>query len=215
MNKYRIIDSIIESGIIAVIRAENRVQAVKIADACIAGGVNILEITFTVPGVLQVIEELNNKYRNKPEVLVGAGTILDPETARTSILAGAKFIVSPIVDEDIIKLCNCYQILTIPGAMTMTEIVRALEAGAEIIKAFPGEVLGPSFIKAVKGPLPNVQLIPTGGVNLENIEDWMKAGAVAVGIGGSLTGAAQNGNYQEITTLAEQILEIVRRCKVK
>ena len=149
-----------------MIRAESREQAARIAEACAEGGVAALEITFTVPGAAGVIEHLAKEFSRK--ILLGAGTVLDPETARIAILAGAHFIVSPALNLDTARLCNRYQIPYMPGAATIKEVIEGMECGADIIKVFPGEILGPGFIKAVKGPLPQAQLMPTGGVGVEN-----------------------------------------------
>ena len=188
--KLRILEKIMDSGVVAVVRAENAEQAKKIADACIQGGVAAIEITFTVPGAVEVIKELAETYKSG-ELILGAGTVLDPETARMAILAGAQYIVCPSLNLATVKLCNRYQISCMPGAQTIREIIDAMEAGADIVKVFPGEVLGPTFVKAVKGPLPQAPLMPTGGVSLDTVSDWIKAGCVAVGVGGNLTAGAK------------------------
>lgn len=213
-SKMKILNRIMEVGVVAVVRAEDSQQALKIADACLQGGVDAIEITFTVPGATDVIKDLVATYKNG-EMLIGAGTVLDPETARTAILAGAQFVVSPSVNLDTIKLCNRYQVPVMPGAATIKEIIEAMEAGADIIKAFPGESLGAKFIKAVKGPLPQTNLMPTGGVSLDNAAEWIKAGCVAVGVGGSLTAGAKTGDYQSITDLAKKFVDVVRMARSK
>lgn len=205
---------IADGGLIAVVRADNEEQAIKIADACMQGGVAALEITYTVPGATRVIERLAQEYSNG-EILIGAGTVLDPETARVAILAGAQFIVSPYLNVDVVKLCNRYDIPCVPGAMTIKEVVEALNAGAPMVKAFPGEVLGPAFIKAVRGPIPHVKLIPTGGVSLDNVDKWIKAGCIAVGVGGSLTAGAKTGNYAAITDTARQFIAKIQDARKK
>lgn len=207
--KLNIIRRITQSGVVAVVRADNSEQALKIAEACSKGGVNAIEITFTVPGAIKVIEDLTQAYKES-EMIVGAGTVLDSETARIAILAGAQYIVSPSFNLETIKLCNRYQIPIMAGAMTIDGVVSAMEAGADIVKVFPGEALGPSFIKAVKGPLPQAPLMPTGGVSLDNVAEWIKAGCVAVGVGGNLTSGAKTGNYQLITDAAKQFVEKVK-----
>jgi len=212
MEKSDVIKSISKTGVVAVIRAENAEKAAKIADACVKAGINALEITFTVPGAAEVIKELYEIYKGS-EVLIGAGTVLDPETARTAILAGAQFVVSPYLNVEMVKLCNRYQIAVMPGAMTIKEVVECMESGADIIKIFPGELFGPSIIKAIKGPIPQAKMIPTGGVNLDNAADWIKAGAIGVGVGGSLTASAKNGNYEMITTIGKQFIEKVKKAK--
>lgn len=212
--KLQTLSKITECGLVAVVRAENSEQAVKIADACAAGGVAAIEITFTVPGAAKVIEDLAKVYKSG-EIIIGAGTVLDPETARVAILAGAQYVVSPSFSLETIKLCNRYQIPIMPGAATIKEIVEGMEAGADIIKIFPGEAFGPNFVKAVKGPLPQAPLMPTGGVGLDNVADWIKAGCVAVGVGSNLTGGAKKGDYQSITDLAKQFIEKIRAARGK
>lgn len=194
-----------------MIRAENPGQARSIADACAAGGIVALEITFTVPGAAGVIEHLAKECSK--EILLGAGTVLDAETARIAILAGAHFVVSPAVNGDTARLCNRYQVPYMPGAATIGEVIAAMECGADIVKVFPGEILGPAFVKAVKGPLPQAQLMPTGGVSLENVGQWINAGAVALGVGGSLTASAKTGDFASITRLAKQFVEKVKEAR--
>jgi 2-dehydro-3-deoxyphosphogluconate aldolase/(4S)-4-hydroxy-2-oxoglutarate aldolase len=199
------------SGLVAVIRADNPEQAAHIAGACALGGVAALEITFTVPGAAGVIEHLAKKCSH--DILLGAGTVLDPETARIAILAGAQFIVSPALNPETARLCNRYQIPYMPGAATICEVIEAMECGAEIVKVFPGEILGPPFVKAVKGPLPQAHLMPTGGVSLENVGQWINAGSVAIGVGGNLTAGAKTGDYASITKLARQFVEKIKEAR--
>jgi len=213
LGKEKIISRIKESGLVAVIRAENSEQAAKITDACIEGGVAAIEITFTVPGAHNVIEDLAKKY-SSGEIIIGAGTVLDPETARIAILSGAQYVVSPCLNVDTVKLCNRYQIACMPGAMTIKEVVECMEAGADIVKIFPGELFGPKIIKSIKGPIPQAQLMPTGGVSIDNVAEWIKAGAVAVGVGGSLTAGAKKGDYASITALAKQFMEKIREARM-
>ncbi len=212
--KLTILQKMMETGLVAVVRADNSEKAFKIADACIAGGVAAIEITFTVPGAADVIKDLCKRY-NSGEIIIGAGTVLDPETARAAILAGAQYIVSPSLNLQTVRLCNRYQVPVMPGAMTIKEVVEAMEAGADIVKVFPGEIFGPKFIKAVKGPLPQAPLMPTGGVSLDNVEDWIKAGCVAVGVGGNLTAGAKTGDYQSITDVAKQFIAKIRQARGK
>jgi 2-dehydro-3-deoxyphosphogluconate aldolase/(4S)-4-hydroxy-2-oxoglutarate aldolase len=212
MLKVKVLSRIAESGLVAVIRAETSEQAVRIAKACVEGGVTALEITFTVPGATRVIEELAKQFP-PDQVLVGAGTVLDPETARIAILAGARFIVGPSLNVDTARLCNRYQIPYMPGASTIHEIISAMESGADIVKLFPGEALDPMFVKAVKGPLPQASLMPTGGVSLDNVAEWIKAGAVAVGVGSNLTGGPGTGDYASIASLAQQFIERIRQAR--
>jgi 2-dehydro-3-deoxyphosphogluconate aldolase / (4S)-4-hydroxy-2-oxoglutarate aldolase len=214
MVKLKVLGKVIESGLVAIVRTNRSDQAARIAEACARGGAAAIEITFTVPGATAVIEALSNQYASG-EILIGAGTVLDPETARIAILAGAQYIVSPSVSPETARLCNRYQIPYMPGASTMREIVAAMESGADIVKLFPGETLGPAFVKAVKGPLPQASLMPTGGVAVDNVAEWIKAGAVAVGVGGSLTAGAQSGNFQLVTDTAKQFIERIQQARKK
>jgi 2-dehydro-3-deoxyphosphogluconate aldolase/(4S)-4-hydroxy-2-oxoglutarate aldolase len=214
MLKLKVLGKVIESGLVAIVRTNSSDQATRIAEACARGGAAAIEITFTVPGAIAVIEALAKEYASG-EILMGAGTVLDPETARIAILAGAQYIVSPSVNPETARLCNRYQIPYMPGAGTMREIVDAMECGADIVKLFPGETLGPAFVKAVKGPLPQASLMPTGGVAVENVAEWIKAGAIAVGVGGGLTAGAQSGNFQLITDTARQFIERIQQARKK
>jgi 2-dehydro-3-deoxyphosphogluconate aldolase/(4S)-4-hydroxy-2-oxoglutarate aldolase len=212
--KLKVLTRIIDSGLVAVVRAENSEQAMRIADACAEGGVAAIEITFTVPGAAEVIRDLARNYRGG-QMIVGAGTVLDPETARAAILAGAQYIVGPSLNSETARLCNRYQVPYMPGAGTIRDIVEAMEAGADIVKVFPGETLGPTFVKAVKGPLPQASLMPTGGVALENVGEWIKAGCVAVGVGGGLTAGAKTGDYASITRIATEFIEKISQARGK
>ncbi len=213
MKKTEVLAKLVETGVVAVIRAESQDQATRIAEACGLGSVAALEITFTVPGAKEVIEHLAKKPAHG--FLLGAGTVLDPETARIAILAGAQFIVSPGLNPETARLCNRYQVPYLPGAATIREVIEAMECGADIVKVFPGEILGPTFVKAVKGPLPQAQLMPTGGVDLKNVADWIKAGACAVGVGGNLTAGAKTGDYTSITDLALQFVAKIKDARGK
>jgi 2-dehydro-3-deoxyphosphogluconate aldolase/(4S)-4-hydroxy-2-oxoglutarate aldolase len=210
--KLKSVSRIMDSGLVAVVRADSSEQASRIAEACANGGVAAVEITFTVPGTAGVISDLAKQYRND-EILVGAGTVLDSETARIAILSGAQFVVSPAVNPDTARLCNRYQIPYMPGAATMREVIEAMECGADIVKVFPGEILGPAFVKAVRGPLPQASLMPTGGVDISNVTDWIKAGCVAVGVGGNLTAGAKTGDFKGITALAKQFIDKIRSAR--
>ncbi len=212
MQKIHFHKRIVEHGVVAVIRASSADEAIKIASACIDGGISAIEVTFTVPGAKDVIEKLSQTF-DQDKLLIGAGTVLDPETARIAILAGASFIVSPSFDEHTAKLCHRYQIPYLPGCLTITEMVKALESGVDIIKLFPGSAFGPSYVKAIKGPLPYVNLMPTGGVSLENIEEWVQAGVIAVGIGGELTKPALSGHFDEVTKRAEAFVSAFKKAK--
>lgn len=203
-----------EVGVVAVVRAENAEMAEKISKACIEGGIPAIEVTFTVPNADKVISVLKEKF-TKEELIVGAGTVLDSETARIAILAGAQYIVSPGFDLETAKLCNRYQIPYMPGCMTITEMIRAMEAGADIIKVFPGSAFGPSFIKDIKAPLPQAPIMPTGGVSLENVDQWIKNGCIAVGVGGKLTAGAATGDYESITEISKQFVAKVKEARSK
>jgi 2-dehydro-3-deoxyphosphogluconate aldolase/(4S)-4-hydroxy-2-oxoglutarate aldolase len=209
LRKEEILSKIKESGLVAVVRAESAEKAEKIIEACIKGGVAAIEITFTVPGAIDVIKAMAAKY-SSGEIIIGAGTVLDAETARAAILAGAQYVVSPCLNVEMVKLCNRYQVAVMPGAMTIKEVVEAMDAGADIVKVFPGELFGPAIIKAIKGPIPQAPLMPTGGVSLDNVGEWIKAGSVAVGVGGSLTAGAKTGDYDKITETAIQFLEAIK-----
>ena len=214
MDKEKVISKICDVGIVAVVRAESSEQALKIADACLEGGVAAIEMTFTVPGAHKVIEDLAKTYTNG-ELILGAGTVMDPETARIAILSGAQYIVSPYFKPETVKLCNRYRVPCMPGAMTIKEVVEAMEAGADIIKIFPGEAFGPKIIKAIKGPIPYAKMMPTGGVSVDNVAEWIKAGAVAVGAGGALTAGAKTGDYASITRIGREFVEKIKEARGK
>lgn len=184
MNKEQVIQTLVETKVVAVIRVENSDELVDTAIALSEGGVKGLEITMTSPGALEAIKEANARIGD--EAIVGVGSVLDPETARMAILAGAKFVVGPVLDMRLIRMCQRYSVTCIPGAFTPTEILRAWEAGADFVKIFPATKLGPSFIRDVKGPMPQVRLTPTGGVDLDNAAEFIRAGASFVGVGSSL-----------------------------
>lgn len=214
MDKETIISKITECGLVAVVRAESSEQGLKIAEACAKAGVAGIEITFTVPGAADVIKDCVKKFKSG-EIIIGAGTVMDPETARVAILSGAQYVVSPYLNCEMVKLCNRYRVPVMPGAMTIKEIVESMEAGADIVKIFPGELFGPGIIKAVRGPIPYAKMMPTGGVSLDNVEEWIKAGAVAVGVGGKLTEGAKTGNYELITKTAEQFIAKIKEARAK
>ena len=164
----------------------------------------------TVPGAVEIIKELVSKYKENPEIIIGAGTVLDPETARMVILAGAEFVVSPSLNPETVKLCNRYRIPMMPGIMTVKEAVEALELGVDVLKVFPGNAFGPSIISSLKGPLPQAQFMPTGGVSVDNVDKWLKAGAVAVGTGSNLTAGAKTGDYEAVTKMAADFVSAVK-----
>ncbi len=214
MSKIKNLKRIEESGIVAVVRAESSEQALKIAEAVKAGGIQAIEITMTVPGAIDVIKELVRTYSNG-EILIGAGSVLDAETARFCLLAGAEYIVSPAFDIETIKLCNRYQKIVMPGAMSVTEVLRAMEAGADVVKIFPATLFGPNIIKAIKGPLPQAILLPTGGVDLNNVDEWITAGSFAVGVGSALTGGAKKRDYDEVSRTAKEFIKKISSTRNK
>ncbi|ASS89884.1 bifunctional 2-keto-4-hydroxyglutarate aldolase/2-keto-3-deoxy-6-phosphogluconate aldolase [Aeribacillus pallidus] len=213
IKKIETLRKIIDLGVVAVVRAEQEEEAKRISNACIEGGIKVIEITLTVPGATEVISSLKSQFASEG-VVIGAGSVLDCETARIAILAGAEYIVSPCFDKNTAKLCNRYQTPYMPGCMTITEMKTALEYGVEIIKLFPGNHFTPSIIKSIKGPIPQVSIMPTGGVNLQNAYEWIKNGAIAIGVGSELTKPAREGKYQEITALARQYCAIVKEARV-
>jgi 2-dehydro-3-deoxyphosphogluconate aldolase/(4S)-4-hydroxy-2-oxoglutarate aldolase len=173
-----------EKGVVAIMRANSSDQLLAAADAVKAGGVNAIEVTMTTPGAIDVIKQATARYGD--DVLFGVGSVLDPETARAAILAGAQFVVCPTLNLETIEICKRYSVPVVPGAFTATEVITAWAAGADMVKIFPASIGGPSLIKALKGPLPQVKLVPVGGVNLDTTADFIRAGASVVGVGGSL-----------------------------
>jgi 2-dehydro-3-deoxyphosphogluconate aldolase/(4S)-4-hydroxy-2-oxoglutarate aldolase len=212
MSKQQVLEEICKSGLVAVVRAENKDQAKRISEACLAGGMKAIEMTFTVPNAHHIMEELAKAY-SPEELIIGAGTVLDPETARISILSGAQYVVSPCLNKETVRLSNRYQVPMMAGAMTIKEVVECMEAGCDIVKLFPGELFGPAMVKAIKGPLPQAQIMPTGGVNVSNVQEWIKAGCVAVGAGSSLTAGAKTGDYAAITATAKKFLEEIAKAR--
>jgi 2-dehydro-3-deoxyphosphogluconate aldolase / (4S)-4-hydroxy-2-oxoglutarate aldolase len=210
MAREQQLQQVMTSGIVAVVRAPDSSGLLKVLQALLDGGVTVAEVTFTVPGAAEVIREASRKLGGK--MLLGAGTVLDTETARLAILAGAEFIVSPTVNVDVIRLARRYDKLVFPGAFTPTEILTAWEAGADVVKVFPAEVLGPAYFKAIRGPLPQVKLMPTGGVDLQTAGEFLKSGAVCLGIGSQLVSpqAIAERQFSKITQLAEQYVQAVQ-----
>lgn len=211
MDKIEAVQKIKEIGVVAVIRGNSAEEAVTMADACIKGGVTAIELAFTTPKAHKVIEILADTYKDNPDVIIGAGTCLDAITARIAILSGAQFVVSPALDVETIKLCNRYRIAVMPGTTTLNGVLEALEYGADVVKIFPGEILGMKAIKAIHGPIPQALLMPTGGVNAENAGEWIKAGCIAVGAGGALTGGGKTP--EEITEQAKKFIAAVRAAR--
>ncbi len=214
VSKTQVLQRIRDIGLIPVVRAESAELAMRAVEAISAGGVAVLEVTMTVPGAIGVIEKLAAACGD--QVLIGAGTVLDPETAQACMNAGAQFIVSPSLNEETIAFCRDNELAVFPGALTPTEVVRAWKAGADAVKVFPaGAVGGASYLKALKAPLPQIELIPTGGVSLKTAADLIKAGAMALGVGADLvdTKALREGREESITDRARQFLEVVREAR--
>lgn len=215
MSRVEVIKQIKDTGIIPVVRASSAEEAMRAIDAIRAGGISVLEITMTVPGAVALIEEVAATCGE--DVLVGAGTVLDPETATACISAGAKFVVGPALNFDTIACCRRNDVAVMPGALTPTEVVQAWNAGADFVKVFPaGAVGGPSYLKALKAPLPQIELVPTGGVSLKTAADFIKAGAAALGIGADLVDlkAIREGQSQLITDRAKQFVQIIREARL-
>jgi len=210
MQKSEVLKACREIGLVPVLRAESEDQALALASAIAAGGVTVLEVTMTVPGAIRVMGRL---AKERPDILIGAGTVLDPETARMCILEGAQFVVSPALNVKTIEMCHRYGIAVLPGALTPTEIVTAWAAGADVVKVFPASALGGAkYLKSVKAPLPQIEMIPTGGVSLSTAAEFLEAGAFALGVGADLvdTKAIAQGHPETITENARKYLAIVR-----
>lgn len=201
-NRYTVLQKLTESKVVAVIRGENAEEAIQLSKAAVEGGIQAIEITYTTPNATDVFHALEQS-----NALLGAGSVLDPETARHALLAGAQFIVSPHFNKEIAILCNRYSVPYLPGCMTINEMVKALEAGCDVLKLFPANNFEPSFIRSINGPLPNVQIMPTGGIHLGNMKEWIQAGAVAVGIGSDLNKAYRKGGYEAVVTLSQTYMQ--------
>jgi 2-dehydro-3-deoxyphosphogluconate aldolase/(4S)-4-hydroxy-2-oxoglutarate aldolase len=216
MNKAAALEKVVKTGLVPIVRASSAEEALKIMDAICAGGVATVEVTMTVPGALKVLEQMADRLGDR--VLLGAGTILDPETARAAILAGAQFLVSPNLNVKVIEVTRRYSCISVPAGLTPTEIVTAWEAGADFVKVFPCNAMGgASYIRSIRGPLPQVEVIPTGGVNLDTIGDFLKAGAAAVGVGTEMVDrkAAQEGRFDVITENARKFAAAVARARAE
>lgn len=204
---------VLDRGLVAILRSSSSEQLASVARALFEGGIDVIEVTLTVPRALEIIAEVRRDLGS--QVLLGAGSVLDAETARAAMLAGAEFIVSPVVRHDVIQLCRRYGKLVMPGAFTPTEVLNAWEAGADIVKIFPAEVGGPAYLKALAAPLPQIRMMPTGGVNLDTIDSFFRAGACAVGLGSALVDqqAIRSGNMQSLRDLAAQYVAAVGRIR--
>lgn len=216
LKKYRLLQQMRDAGVVAVLRGRSPEEVVQLAEKAIEGGIRVIEVTMTVPHALEAIETLSRRYQSEDPAadnyaIIGSGTVLDPETARATLLAGAEFVVSPSLNRDTVLLCNRYRVPVMPGAMTIQEITAALELGVDVVKLFPGNLFSPSIIPTIHGPLPQANLMPTGGVSLANLADWVKAGAFAVGIGSDLTKEAlKTGNLQLVTEKARAYVQAFR-----
>jgi 2-dehydro-3-deoxyphosphogluconate aldolase/(4S)-4-hydroxy-2-oxoglutarate aldolase len=211
MGTNNAMNQIIQTGVVAIMRAKSSDQLLTAAEAILAGGVNVIEVTMTTPGAIDVINQATQKFG--ADVIFGVGSVLDPETARTAILAGAEFVVGPTLSLDVIALCKRYSVPVIPGAFTPTEVLQAWQAGADLVKIFPASFGGPAYLKAVKAPLPQVKLVPVGGVGVENTAEFIKAGAEIVAVGSALINQAllDSGDLDELTTRARRFQEEVER----
>lgn len=206
MKRVDILQRLRATGVVAVVRGKTKEEAVQASHAIVKGGMTGIELTFTVPQAEAVIRELVDAYKDRPDVVVGAGTVLDAVTARLAIMAGAEYVVSPSFDKDTAEICNLYQIPYLPGCMTITEMKEALKSGVDIIKLFPGSAYGPSIVSAFKAPMPQLSIMPTGGVSIDNMEEWFKAGVVTVGVGGNLLAPAATGDFAKVTEVASQYM---------
>jgi 2-dehydro-3-deoxyphosphogluconate aldolase/(4S)-4-hydroxy-2-oxoglutarate aldolase len=214
LSKHEVLTILRDTGVVAVIRTEKPKDLVAVSRAIRKGGARFIEITMTVPGAIRIIEEAVNELKDE-DVFIGAGTVLDPETARAAIIAGSSFIVGPVFNKGVVKLCNRYGIVVMPAGFTPLEILTAWEAGADIVKVFPANQCGPQFFKDVKGPLPQIELLPTGGVDLRTAPEFIKAGACAVGVGGAMVGKPliAAGDFETITNNTRKFLEVVKKAK--
>jgi len=214
VNKQQILRQIAEIGLVPVVRAQSADEAMKVVDAIREGGVTVLEITMTVPGALGAMEQVSKRFGN--DVLLGAGTVLDPETARACMLAGARFVVTPTLNPATIEICRRYSVPIMPGALTPTEVLAAWTAGADVVKVFPcGALGGASYIKSLKAPLPQIEMIPTGGVSVKTAADFIKAGSMALGVGADLvdTQAIRDGNARVVTEKAREYVRLVQEAR--
>jgi 2-dehydro-3-deoxyphosphogluconate aldolase/(4S)-4-hydroxy-2-oxoglutarate aldolase len=215
MYKQDVLSRILNTGVIAIVRLDSAESLQKVADAILEGGIDIIEVTMTTPGALAILESAAERFGDR--VILGAGTVLDPESARAAALAGARFIVSPNLNVSAVELCHRYGVVSVPGVLTPTEIVAAMEAGADLIKVFPASLGGPDYIKAVRAPLPQAPLVPTGGVEVDNAGDYIRAGAVAVAVGGSLVSKKiiASGEFAKMVEIARALVSTVRAARAE
>lgn len=215
MGRDKVLATIREAGVIAIVRGISSENLIAVADALRAGGIRAIEVTLNTPDALNMIQELRKRYGS--DTLIGAGTVLDSETARAAILAGACFIISPSFDRRMVKTCHRYGVLAIPGVLSPTEVLNAWEEGATAVKIFPADCLGPKYIQDLRGPFPHVDMIPVGGISLDNVTEFVKAGAMAVGVGGELVDkrSISEGRFTTITERAVAFTEAVARARGK
>lgn len=209
MYKSEVISKLREKRIVTVVRGKTKEEALNIANACIKGGITCIEVTYTNPAASSVITKLKSAYKDNIDVCIGAGTVLDAPTAKSAIEAGATYIVSPAFNAEVSILCNRYAVPYIPGCMTIQEIITAMEHGSEVVKLFPGSVMGENYIKAIKSPLPHTSIMVTGGVNLNNAASWLAKGVDAIGIGGEFSTLAANNEFDAITTLSNDFVKAI------
>lgn len=215
MFKMRVLKALNECGVVAVVRGTTKEMGVKISESCIKGNVKAIEVAYTNKFANEIIRELSEKYSSFEDVVIGAGTVLDSETARMAILAGAEYIVSPSFNKETAILCNRYNVPYIPGVMTINEIVSAYESGVDVVKLFPGNAFGQGYISSVKAPIPHATIMVTGGVNINNIDTWVKSGASIVGIGGELNKLGEAGKFDEIVSTCKEYIEKFNEARSK
>lgn len=217
MKKEQVLARLHEDCLVAVVRAKNLEQGEKVIQAIVDGGINFIEICMTVDegSPIELIANMVEKYRGNDKIVIGAGTVLDPETARMAIMAGANYVVSPGLNVETIKMCNRYRVPMLPGVLTPTEAITAMEYGCDVIKVFPGNLVGPAAISSFKGPLPQGEFMPSGGVDVDNVDKWIKAGAYAVGTGSSLTKGAKTGDFAAVTAKAQEFVAAVAAARAK
>lgn len=215
LQKVDYLNRVVNAGVVSVVRGTTKEVAYKTAESCILGGVKAIEVTFTAPHADKIISELSEKYQNDSEVVIGAGTVLDLATARIAIISGAQFIVSATFNEEVAKVCNLYAIPYVPGCMTPNDVQTALSYGADLIKLFPGSVVGLGMLSALSGPFPQANLMITGGVKLENMKEWFAKGATVLGAGSNLTGAASEEDFVAVTEMAKKYRAEINRIKAK
>lgn len=215
MIKINTLKALAECGVVAVVRGNSKEVGIDISRACIKGGVKAIEVTYTNKFANSIIKALSEEFEGRDDVIIGAGTVLDSETARAAMIAGAKYIVSPGFSAETAKICNRYKVPYIPGVMTINEIISAHEVGVDFVKLFPGSAFGQGYIKAIKGPLPYANIMVTGGVNLDNLDSWIKAGVDSVGIGGELNKLGEEGKFDEITSICESYISKLKEVRGK